>query len=74
MKAAIAAFVCVALICLVVYSFADPTLCSSGCGNLTEGLFILAYKAFGPWGIRALLCVFACLAFVLAIKLAKDRE
>jgi hypothetical protein len=45
---------------LSLYALADPTFCESGCGNLTEPVFRVAYWLFGHWGTMIL---FAAAAF-----------
>jgi hypothetical protein len=51
-----------------VYSFTNPSLCESGCGNLTEPIFTFSYWAFGPWGPRVLLLLVAFFFFWAAGK------
>jgi hypothetical protein len=50
-----------------VFSFANPLMCSAGCGNLLEPIFSLFYSMFGPWGVRTLLLACALLFFVGAL-------
>lgn len=75
MKASVfAAVLGVVLFCLAIVSLANPTLCSSGCGNLMEFVFQSAYRFFGPWGVRAVLLVLAFCFFLVAARAARAGE
>jgi len=62
-KSVLFAAVGVVLMLLAIYSYAQPTFCADGCGNLTEPVFRYAYIVFGPWGVRGLLLASALLFF-----------
>lgn len=51
---------------LVFISFIYPSLCATGCGNLTEPVFGFLYSIIGPWGPRLLLLAAAGLFFYAA--------
>ena len=61
----------ISLVALGLYSLANPSLCKSGCGNLTEPLFTFSYWAFGSWGPGVLL--FSAALF-FAWGAAKERD
>jgi hypothetical protein len=56
----------------VAYSFSNPSLCKSGCGNLVEPIFAFSHWAFGPWGPRVLL-VLVALFFFWAARKAREK-
>lgn len=51
------------MVAVIVYTFVDPTVCESGCGNLTEPVFTFLYSTVGPWGPRVLLVLAAVFFF-----------
>jgi hypothetical protein len=67
-SALVAASIGVLLVCFFLLSFANPLLCSTGCGNLLEPVFRLAHHAFGAWGVRTVLLALALLLFWAALR------
>ena len=51
------------MVATTLFTFVNPTLCTNGCGNLTEPLFQFLYAVLGPWGPRLLLFIAAILFF-----------
>jgi hypothetical protein len=42
------------MIAVALFTFVNPSLCATGCGNLTEPLFLFLYAVLGEWGPRLL--------------------
>jgi hypothetical protein len=59
---------------IFLYSFANEGVCKTGCGNLTEPLFMLAHSTFGVWGVRALLLLIALLFAIGAVRSRANEE
>ena len=58
----------IVMLLFALYSFSNPSLCKSGCGNLSEPFFTFSYWALGPWGPRVLLLLAAFFFFWAAVK------
>ena len=59
------------MVVTTLFTFLNPTLCTSGCGNLTQPLFHFLYVVLGPWGPRLLLFI-AAIFFFWAAASAQD--
>jgi len=51
------------MIATALFTFVSPSLCATGCGNLTEPLFLFLYAALGEWGPRLLFFIAAIFFF-----------
>ena len=63
---------CFSMLALAFYTFIDPYLCESGCGNLTRPIFDFAYRSFGAWGTRVVFLLGALFFYWSAIR-AKEK-
>jgi len=70
----VAATLGIGLFFATLVSFVAPALCAAGCGNLLEPVFAFGYRAFGSWGVRALLLLLAGLFFWVAISRRNRRD